>query len=216
MSWADNALLQRLITDMRRKRFAFFRGLVSDLPRPLRILDIGGTEAFWGEVEFASPADVHVTILNVDAPTTSRPNTVGVKGDARAMPEFSDGQFDVAFSNSVIEHVGGYVDQCAMAAEVRRVGKRYFVQTPNRHFPLEPHFLVPGFQYLPEAVAVLLLQNIRLGHVPKTPDRAAARALVRATQLMTKEQLVGAFPGAKLYEERALGLVKSYTCYGGF
>jgi len=216
MSWADNALLQRVITDMRRKRFAFFRELVRDLPRPLHILDIGGTEAFWGEVEFASPAEVHVTILNVDAPLTTRLNTIGVKGDARSMPEFSNGQFDIAFSNSVIEHVGDYNDQRAMAAEVRRVGKRYFVQTPNRHFPLEPHFLVPGFQYLPEDVGVLLLQNIRLGHVPRTPDPVAARALVRATQLMTKDQLIGAFPGAKLYEERAFGLVKSYTCYGGF
>ena len=70
-------------------------------------------------------------------------------GDAVDMPGISDGAFDVVFSNSVIEHVETYENQRRMAAEIRRVGRRYFVQTPNRHFPLEPHFLVPGFQLLP-------------------------------------------------------------------
>ncbi|MEM2045934.1 MAG: class I SAM-dependent methyltransferase, partial [Candidatus Bathyarchaeia archaeon] len=55
-------------------------------------------------------------------------------GDARCMP-FKDKSFDVVFSNSVIEHVGNYDDQKMCAEEIRRVGKCYFVQTPNFYFP---------------------------------------------------------------------------------
>lgn len=216
MNAASTPLLKRASTGMRRRRFGFFRQLVRDLPRPIRILDVGGTESFWCEVDFASPSDVHVTILNLEMPQLTLANAAGMKGDARALPQIADRQFDIAFSNSVIEHVGDYADQCAMAAEMQRVGQRYFVQTPNRHFPLEPHFMVPGYQYLPESVAVWLLQHFRLGNVPRTPDRTQALNAVRATKLMTRSQLICAFPGARLYEERAFGLVKSYTCYGGF
>lgn len=216
MTARNASLFQRASTGMRRRRFEFFRRLVQDLPRPIRILDVGGTESFWREVDFAAPSDVQLTILNLELPQPTLPNAAGMKGDARALPQIADGQFDIAFSNSVIEHVGDYADQCAMAAEMQRVGKRYFVQTPNRHFPLEPHFMTPGYQYLPEPVAVWLLQHFRLGNVPRTRDREQALRAVRATRLMTRKQLVGAFPGARLYEEKAFGLVKSYTCYGGF
>ena len=69
------------------------------------------------------------------------------------MPEFTTGEFDVVFSNSVIEHVGDFDDQRRMADEVRRVGRRFFVQTPNRWFPLEVHTRLPFVHWLPDAVA---------------------------------------------------------------
>lgn len=57
------------------------------------------------------------------------------------MKQFQDNEFDAVFSNSVIEHVGDYEAQRQMANEIMRVGKRYFVQTPNFYFPIEPHIL---------------------------------------------------------------------------
>lgn len=216
MNLADSQLLSRAISHLRRKRFALFRELVGPLARPLRILDVGGTEHFWVQVGFAAEPGVHVTILNVTKPVTTLPSFTGVVGDARSMPEFADGEFDVAFYNSVIEHVGALPEQLAMAAEMQRVGKRYFVQTPNRRFPLEPHFLVPWFQYLPEDAKVWLIRRWRLGHVPRQPDPDKARALARSTQLMTKAELVRAFPDARIYEETVLGLPKSFICYEGF
>ena len=60
-----------------------------------------------------------------------------VFADGCALP-FRDGAFDIVFSNAVIEHVeGGMQDR--FAKEIQRVGKRYFVATPNRWFPLETH-----------------------------------------------------------------------------
>jgi 2-polyprenyl-3-methyl-5-hydroxy-6-metoxy-1,4-benzoquinol methylase len=73
------------------------------------------------------------------------------------MPQFQNDEFDIVFSNSVIEHVGSYEEQNLMASEVRRVGKRYFIQTPNLFFPIEPHFLFPFFQFLPLDYRVTLI-----------------------------------------------------------
>ena len=61
-----------------------------------------------------------------------------VRGDALALP-FEDGAFDIAFSNAVIEHVGGREEQRRFVAEALRVARRAFVTTPNRWFPLEVH-----------------------------------------------------------------------------
>jgi 2-polyprenyl-3-methyl-5-hydroxy-6-metoxy-1,4-benzoquinol methylase len=79
------------------------------------------------------------------------------------MRQFRDHQFDVVYSNSVIEHVGDLDDMRRMAQEIQRVGKRYFLQTPNRYFPIEPHFVFPFFQFLPRPVQISLVQKFRLG-----------------------------------------------------
>ncbi|MGH7860878.1 MAG: methyltransferase domain-containing protein [Candidatus Dormibacteraceae bacterium] len=78
-----------------------------------------------------------------------------VIGDARDLAQFQAQAFDVAFSNSVIEHVGGADDQRRMASEAMRVASHYFVQTPKHYFPIEPHFLVPGFQFMPSGLKAM-------------------------------------------------------------
>src|ERR1017187_2845994 len=84
-----------------------------------------------------------VTLLN---PPRTKAELAGaswwVAGDGRAVP-FRDAAFDVVFSNSVIEHVGDAQSQRAFAREVARVGRAYWVQTPNRWFPVEQHLLTP-------------------------------------------------------------------------
>lgn len=70
-------------------------------------------------------------------------------GDATDLREFGDSSFDVVFSNSVIEHLFTFENQRRMAREVQRVGKAFWVQTPNFWFPMEPHFHVPGWQWMP-------------------------------------------------------------------
>ena len=74
-----------------------------------------------------------------------------LEADGTQLP-FGDGEFDVAFSNSVIEHVPPEL-QAKFASEVGRVADRYFVQTPNRYFPIEPHYQLPLFQFLPAQAA---------------------------------------------------------------
>jgi SAM-dependent methyltransferase len=75
-----------------------------------------------------------------------------LQADACALP-FGDGEFDVYFSNAVIEHVGPRERQQSFADEALRVARRVFVTTPNRWFPLEVHTRLPLVHWLPEPAA---------------------------------------------------------------
>jgi Methyltransferase domain len=211
---ADGTRPNSLAARARRRRFAFFLSLISRLPRPLTILDVGGTPSYWRDMGFDDP-DVAVTVLNLEREAGDW-DLRQVDGDARAMTQFSDGEFDVVYSNSAIEHVGACEDQSAMATEVRRVGKRYFVQTPNLWFPLEPHFVFPGFQFMPVAWRVQLVQRFKLGHIDRHPDRGDAEQVVRSIRLLAARDLRSLFPGATLHRERVLGLTKSLMAVGGW
>ena len=200
---------------LRRKRFGFFLELVSKIEKPVRILDVGGTQSYWELVGYTSPDDVQITLLNVSKEPTTLPNFSSVVGDACRL-DFPDGAFDVVFSNSVIEHVGSYADQGRMAAEVMRVGNRYFVQTPNYYFPIEPHFLFPMFQFLPLGMKIWLLRNAKLGWYDRTPDYDAAKSIAQSVQLLDRRELQALFPSGRMLIERFYGLPKSLTVYAGW
>ena len=210
---ADNQDQRSLAVKFRRKRFAFFLSLLARLERPVRILDIGGTEVYWKMMGLPVEDRVFITLLNLTQDKVTLPNMISIAGDARSI-QSEDAGFDVVFSNSVIEHVGTYQDQLQMAREVMRVGKRYFVQTPNKYFPLEPHFLFPFFQFLPISIRVWLLRNFRLGWFEKTPDKVKAREIVESIRLLGKSEFVSMFPNTSLYEEKILGVTKSFVVYG--
>jgi hypothetical protein len=211
---ADSGRDASLATACRRSRFALFLGLLSGVPRPVRILDVGGTEGFWAMMGAADLPGVEVLLLNLRAAPPTRPAFRSLAGDARNMAGLADRSFDVVFSNSVLEHVGTFDDQKRAAAEMRRVGRRYFIQTPNRYFPLEPHFLFPFFQFLPMRWRVALLTRRSLGWVAREPDPAAARRRIAGIRLLTGRELRELFPEAALRRERFCGLTKSFiACY---
>jgi 2-polyprenyl-3-methyl-5-hydroxy-6-metoxy-1,4-benzoquinol methylase len=215
MRIADNQSERSAAHRMRRRRFQLFLSLLERVSRPVSILDVGGSPAFWRSMGFVAREDAAITLLNIDV----LPDESGfeiVTGDARAMSEFRDGQFDVVFSNSTIEHVGTWQDQERAAAEMRRVGQRYFVQTPNRYFLIEPHFLIPGFQFLPLTVRANLLTRMRLGWVPRARNYDSARRTVEQIRLLTRREMMALFPGASLHVERFAGLAKSFVCYNGW
>jgi hypothetical protein len=200
---------------LRGRRMNQFLGLLRSLPRPVSILDIGGHESFWLTSGLVGDPDYSITLLNLFAAQVSHPNMTGVSGDARRL-EYADKSFDVVFSNSVIEHVGTAADQQAMAREVRRVGKAYFIQTPNRYFPIEPHFVFPGFQFLPEGLRAGLHARFRLGWIPKANSAAEAREFVRGIRLISRREMASMFPDATIRPERFAGLVKSWMATGGW
>jgi methyltransferase family protein len=215
-SLADNTSRTSMATRMRQKRFSLFLSLLATVNGHAEILDIGGTQAFWTLMTGEDPGDVTVTLLNIDHQEVVSDKFVSAAGDARNMPRFGTKSFDIVFSNSVIEHVGSYADQRRMANEVMRVGKRYFIQTPNKRFPLEPHFLFPWFQYLPAEVRAQMVHRFDVGWYKRIPDIDAARAEVDSVRLLTRREFAALFPGATIHVERMGGLAKSFIAYGGW
>ena len=213
---ADNRRADSLANRFRRQRFRFFESLLEPLPKPVRILDVGGTEGFWGHMNAVDDPRWEVTLLNLSPGHANVRGMAVVSGDARDLSQFAAGEFDVVFSNSVIEHLAEQAEQRRMAAEVRRVGTRYFVQTPNRWFPIEPHFLFPGFQFLPLSARVALVRRFALGYHDAMPDPEAARRAVREIRLLDARELRELFPGAHIYRERVVALTKSLIAYGGW
>lgn len=214
-------LIRRAATDrpgslanrLRERRFDAFRAFTADLPRPLRIIDIGGTPGYWVERGCGDQDGLEITLVNLDPHEQQHENITPTIGDATAL-DHAAGSFDIAFSNSVIEHLYTRDNQQRMADEIRRVAARYWVQTPNFWFPMEPHFFIPGWQWLPERarVEVLLRRGVDWRH-PET--REEAEEFVREVQLLSRRELQALFPDAQLVPERFGGLVKSWTAVRG-
>jgi len=211
-SKGENSFASRL----RNKRFQLFEAAVARLPRPVRILDVGGTTAFWENRSWAGRLDIQIVSLNLVAEEQRHENITPISGDATNLAQFGDRSFDIVFSNSVIEHLFTFENQRRMASEIMRVGKTYWVQTPNFWFPFEPHFLIPGWQWMPVALRVGLIRRWRCGWTGPCPDPRRAHELVQEVQLLRRKQLKKLFPDATLIPERFCGLVKSWTVMAGF
>ncbi len=201
---------------MRTRRFELFESLLSNIPRPIRIIDVGGTNEFWERRGWTNRDEIQITTINLEAEEKKFDNVTPLKGDATDMSEFDDKSFDVAISNSVIEHLFTYEAQAAMAREVQRVARAFWVQTPNFWFPVEPHFHFPAWQWLPRSVRVSLIQKRRCGWRGPCPNLDDARAAVDEIRLMRGSELRTMFPNATLYAEKFKGLTKSFVVYEGF
>jgi hypothetical protein len=194
---------------LRSRRFKAFADLVDRVPhRPVRILDVGGTTEFWRNRGWLMRDDIELVLLNLEAEPTAVGNIESVVGDATNVP-YADNSFDIAFSNSTIEHLFTLDAQRAMARELRRVAARWWVQTPNFWFPVEPHFLTPAWHWLPIAVRVWLIQRRRFGWRGPAPDPASAERLVREIRLLRPIEMRRLFPGGQVKRERIGPLTKS-------
>ena len=147
----------------RRRKFGLFMETMAPT-ESTTVLDIGVDDVAFGEdtgcrtlnfFEALYPWPQQVTALGVHEGARFResyPQARYVQGDALALP-FEDGEFDIAFSNAVIEHVGGPAEQRRFVDEALRVSRRAFVTTPNRWFPVEVHTRLPLVHWLPDAVS---------------------------------------------------------------
>jgi SAM-dependent methyltransferase len=188
---------ERLARRSRERRAGLFRRLMD--PRPgERIVDVGCGEA--GLAAHVTGNEITGVDL-VERPGYAGPNRRFVRADARDLP-FADGEFEIAFSNSLIEHVGGPRDRQSVAAELRRVGRRYFVQTPNRWFPVEPHSLLPLVHLLPRRL------GRRLWRFGVSDDP------FEDTWLLAERDLRELFPDALIVRERVGPLTKSLIAAG--
>jgi hypothetical protein len=121
------------------------------------VVDVGVTDAPFGSgstdnfFEALYPWPERITAVGhseLDRFAAAFPGVRAVRADGRQLP-FADGEFDLGFSNAVVEHVaGGRGAQRQFVAELCRVAQRVFVTTPNRWFPLDPHTLLPFVHWL--------------------------------------------------------------------
>lgn len=167
------------------------------------MLDLGGTAGYWRS---APVRPEHVTVVNLSPETSGEPWITTVTGDACTFQ--TGGQFDVVISNSLLEHVGGPARRRQVADVVHVAADRHWIQTPYRYFPIEPHWLFPGLQWLPIPVRVLVTRHWPLGHRhAKTRDEALD--LVLEVDLVTRTEMASLFPHSRLWSERWAGLTKS-------
>ncbi|MCE7030232.1 class I SAM-dependent methyltransferase [Jiella avicenniae] len=179
----------------------------------VEVLDLGGTEAYWAIAEdFLAEhrGRIGITLVNNEPiPEPKNAALSAVSGDACDAGLFAGRRFDLVHSNSVIEHVGEVDRMQAFADNVRRLSDRYFVQTPNFWFPLEPHFRVLGFQWLPLSLRVALMQRRNLGFFPRAESHEEAWRNVAEIRLLDRRLMRRLFPEADLRDERVAGLTKS-------
>ena len=143
---------QSLGSKLRKKRIAPLLAMIEETAKEkgsVSIIDIGGTETYWNIVpkDFLEKNKVTITLINL--PSNNKLEDHGcfhfTEGDACDLSRFEDKAFDIAHSNSVIEHVGDWRRMFIFALELKRVANKYFVQTPNFWFPVEPHCMTPPF-----------------------------------------------------------------------
>jgi SAM-dependent methyltransferase len=214
-----------------RSRFHETRAeLFVRLLRPRRgssVLDLGGGDGSLA-ARMAGRVPLEITVADLSADNRARVLALGFRHvllEEGPLP-FDDGAFDIVLSNSVIEHVTLPKARCSVAArvdesewkraarssqrrfaaEIRRVGRGYFVQTPHRHFPLDAHVQLPFVQYLSHDDACRLV---------RWTDRFWIKSCLGIVdwELFTPAELAALFPDGAIHVERLLGLPKSIVAW---
>jgi SAM-dependent methyltransferase len=190
------------------------------------VLDLGGGDGSFA-ARISRRCSVAVTVADIAASRRTARERYGFDV-AVVEPEgplpFDDAAFDIVLCNSVIEHVTlpgreclelrlserewtrrAYQRQRAFAAEIQRVGRGYFVQTPHRAFPIDAHTWLPFTNFLPHETMRRLIPLLDRTWVKKCG--------VADWHLLDLAGMRELFPGADMWVERWLGLPKSIIAY---
>lgn len=158
----------KISTKNRQKKYKYFLEQMKP-HKDSKILDVGFTDANpYPGVNFLErnyPYRKNITALGIeDAPNFKKnfPEVKVVLYDGNYFP-FEDKEFDIAWSNAVIEHVGEYDKQLLFLSELIRTSKSIFITTPNRWFPIEVHTRLPFLHYLPKKYFDKMLRFIGQG-----------------------------------------------------
>lgn len=203
-----HAVERPILTHFRKKRLRFlYRSF--GLSESVKVLDLGGTLFFWElarELGFTIPK---VTIINLDKPRQPLPSyATWIVADALKL-SFPNNYFDIVFCNSLIEHLGTWESQKELALEIQRLAPRYFVQTPNRHFFFEPHFLTPFVHWFPRSVRVKMMRNFTVWGLLTRPSQAQCQTTVNEICLLDPKDMRHLFSQGEIHVERCMGMPKS-------
>jgi hypothetical protein len=191
----------------RAKRWKVFLDTFPDIAE-MSVLDLGGDARAWRHAP-ARPAHVHLVNLfhqDVDEPWMNV--TIGDVCD----PSIELPKVDLTYSNSVIEHVGGHWRR-ERFAEAVRAADRFWVQTPNRYFPIEPHFMFPWLQHLPLSARRSVVTKWPLGNYALVTEGRQAIGNLLDIELLSATELRFYFPNASIWREKFLGFTKSLVAF---
>ena len=173
----------------------------------MRVIDLGGVTSVWLQ---APVRPREVTVLNMFEQDAGADFITTVVGDACDLPTSVRGHsWDLVYCNSVIEHVGGHSRRAALADSVHALGDHHWVQTPYRFFPLEPHWLFPGFQFLPVRARAEVTLRWPLGAFRRVRERDQAIRWSLETELLSRTEMRHYVPDSDIVSERIGPLVKS-------
>jgi methyltransferase family protein len=201
-----NRLLLYLHRKSREQKHRLFLRLLRPTPK-MRILNVGASGTRIGLPEQLESFYEHreqiigggISLADVQDYRESFPCVPGVVFDGCALP-FADQSFDIVYSNAVLEHLPNQELLKRFAAEVQRVGRGWFVTTPNFWYPFDSHYHLPFVQLLPEATQRRLVTS--LGKIPYSH-----------VHLLTRRQLRKLFPAGEVVGCRVTFYAETLIAY---
>lgn len=202
---------------LRTKRIAPLLEMIDEISaehRSVNVIDIGGTENYWNIVshQYLEKHNVNITIVNLPGSgmTTDHGLFRFIEADGCNLAQIPDKSFDIAHSNSVLEHVGDWEHMVRFSEELSRVSHKYFVQTPSFWFPMEPHFMTPFFHWFPKSVRIWLVIRYDFGHFRRAASIDHATRIVESVRLLNKKRFQELFKEADIMTERMFLMPKSF------
>ena len=191
------------------------------------MLDLGGGDG--SHIHHLFPAHRRIVIADIDPESLERAGLQfgyeTVRLDTQGRLPFYDKQFDFVFCSSVLEHVTGpklemtemtdnatfsrvaWDNQRTFAGEIERIAKSYWVQTPNKYFPIESHSWLPGVvAFLPRQVLVPILKFFA---------KVWPKATLPDWNLLNEGDMRQLFPGVHIIKESSCGMTKSIIAFKG-
>ena len=167
-----------------------------------KIIDFGGLPYDWVDIGFKGEV-LCVSLSNIREGKWGAGNIQYNKMNLLDN-NFKDKQFDVCYSNSLLEHVGKK-NQKGIANEIMRVSKKFWVQIPYRYFLLEPHYRFPFFHELPQTAKHFIAKH----WTPLFMKENYYLNEVDSIYLPKYNEFKLLFQGADIKKEKFLGITKS-------
>ena len=137
-------------------------------------------------------------------------------GDECSM-DFKDAEYDIAYSNSVIEHLSTWDRQKQFAGEMQRVANGVWCQTPAFECPIKPHYMTLFMHWLPKRLQRMLIRHFTpMGLISRLSPHMADR-WVAETCLLSFREMKRLFPSCKIRIEWLIPFLipKSYIAIRG-
>jgi hypothetical protein len=222
MTFLSSRIVNKLRNKIREKRNSLFNETFK-IDNNTKILDLGGGNGGYITSLVINKYWKNITVADIDKELLNKARSRGLKtillNQTCDLP-FKDQSFDIIFCNSVLEHVTinkeeiwncfdsrrFYIEsmrnQIKFSNEIRRVAKSYFLQTPNKYFPLESHTWLPFVQYYPRKFQIFIIKLLNKIWFKKTkPD----------WNLLNFKDIKYLFPNDLIYKDKILGMIKSFV-----